>query len=153
MENALTLDSTDFLEYLADDPETEIITMYLEGVKDGRKLLEQVTEINRTKPVHHIKGGIDGGRNQGGSSHTGSLAGGEKVWNAFFKKSGAVNATSLEDMAFLALAFRRLKETKGLRMAVISHGGGIAVSAADACSERVWKCRASPRRQNGSSAL
>ncbi len=132
--NALTLDSTDFLEYLADDPETEIITMYLEGVKDGRKLLEQVTEINRTKPVIILKAGLTEAGTKAVSSHTGSLAGGEKVWNAFFKKSGAVNATSLEDMAFLALAFRRLKETKGLRMAVISHGGGIAVSAADACS-------------------
>jgi acyl-CoA synthetase (NDP forming) len=49
--NALTLDSTDFLEYLADDEETRMITMYLEGVKNGRKLFQQVREINRGKPV------------------------------------------------------------------------------------------------------
>ena len=132
--NALTLDSTDFLEYLADDPDTRIITMYLEGVKDGRRLLELVSRISPAKPVIILKAGLTEAGTKAVASHTGSLAGGERMWDAFFKKSGAVRAHSLEEMAFLALAFRHLKTTEGSRVAVIGHGGGIAVSAADACS-------------------
>ncbi|MBN2396927.1 MAG: CoA-binding protein [Deltaproteobacteria bacterium] len=132
--NALTLDSTDFLEYLAGDPDTEIITMYLEGVRDGRRLLDLVSRINPVKPVIILKAGLTEAGVKAVASHTGSLAGGGQIWDAFFKEGGAVRAYSLEDMAFLALAFRHLKTTEGLRVAVIGHGGGIAVSAADACS-------------------
>ncbi len=82
--NALTLDSTDFLDYLARDGETGIITMYLEGVKDGRLLLGQVKKINRRKPVIIYKSGLTESGARAVSSHTGSLAGGEKIWQAFF---------------------------------------------------------------------
>jgi len=132
--NALTLDSTDFLEYLAEDPDTKIITMYIEGVKDGRKLLEIVTRVNKTKPVIILKAGLSEAGTRAVASHTGSMAGGQHIWDAFFKMSGAVRAYSLEDMAQIALAFRHLDTTGGTRVAVIGHGGGIAVSAADACS-------------------
>ena len=133
--NALTLDSTDFLEYLADDPDTQIITMYLEGVRDGRRLLELVSRINPIKPIIILKAGLTEAGTKAVASHTGSLAGGERIWDAFFKKSGAVQAHSLKEMAFLTLAFRHLETTAGFRVAVIGHGGGIAVSAADACSK------------------
>ncbi|HHO77262.1 MAG TPA: hypothetical protein ENN05_12660 [Deltaproteobacteria bacterium] len=131
--NALTLDSTDFLEYLADDPDTKIIAMYLEGVKDGRKLLEVVSRINRTKPVIILKAGLTEAGTRAVASHTGSMAGGEHIWDAFFRMSGSVRAYSLEDMAHVTLTFRHLGTTEGTRIAVMGHGGGIAVSAADAC--------------------
>jgi len=133
--NALTLDSTDFLEYLADDPDTKIITMYIEGVKNGRKLLDIVSKINRKKPVIILKAGLSEAGTRAVASHTGSMAGGQHIWDAFFKMTGAVRAYSLEDMAQVTLAFRHLGTTNGTRIAVIGHGGGIAVSAADACSD------------------
>ena len=71
--NALTMDSTDYLAYLAQDEETRIIAMYLEGVRDGRKLLRMVTEINRTKPIVMIKGGLSESGARTVASHTGSL--------------------------------------------------------------------------------
>ncbi len=132
--NALTLDSTDFLEYLAEDADTKIITMYLEGVKDGRRLLEIVTRVNKTKPVIILKAGLTEAGTRAVATHTGSMAGGGHIWDAFFKMSGAIRAYSLEDMARITLAFRHLDTTDGTRIAVIGHGGGIAVSAADACS-------------------
>ena len=132
--NALTLDSTDFLEYLADDAETGIITMYLEGVKDGGKLLRLVKEINRTKPMIILKGGLTESGARAVASHTGSLAGGENVWNAFFKQSGAVRVTSLEEMADVALAFLHLSPPQGRRVAIVGTGGGVGVAAADACA-------------------
>ena len=133
--NALTLDSTDFLEYLANDDETKIITMYLEGVKNGRKLLELITKINRKKPVIILKGGLTESGARAVSSHTGSMAGGEKIWNAFFKQSGAVRVNSLEEMAEVTEAFLHLGKAHGRRVAVIGTGGGIGVAAADSCAQ------------------
>lgn len=132
--NALTLDSTDFLDYLAHDEETEIITMYLEGVKDGRLLLDLVTDINRRKPVIIYKGGLTEAGARAVSSHTGSMAGGQKIWQAFFRQSGAVLVESLEEMADVTQAFHRLGKVQGRRTAVFGFGGGNGVSVADNCA-------------------
>lgn len=133
--NALTIDSTDYLEYLADDPKTDIITMYIEGVKDGRKLLNTVKRINKTKPILILKGGLTKSGTQAVASHTGSLAGEEHFWNAFFRQTGAVRAYSLEDMAHSTLALLRMKPPKGRGVAVFGSGGGVVVGASDACSK------------------
>jgi acyl-CoA synthetase (NDP forming) len=132
--NALTLDSTDFLDYLAHDEETKIITMYLEGVKDGRFLLDLVTQINRRKPVIIYKGGLTEAGARAVSSHTGSLAGGQKIWQAFFRQTGAVGVESLEEMADVVQAFHRLGKIRGRRTTVLGFGGGIGVSVADSCA-------------------
>lgn len=132
--NALTLDSTDFLDYLADDPETEIITMYLEGVKDGRKLISQVKEINKNKPVIILKGGLTESGARAAASHTGSMAGGESIWQALYNQTGAVRVESLEDMADVTLAFQNLKPANGRKVAILGTGGGVSVAAADTCA-------------------
>ena len=132
--NALTLDSTDFLDYLAHDKETSIITMYLEGVKDGRRLLDLVTEINPQKPVIIYKGGLTDAGARAVSSHTGSMAGGQKIWQAFFRQSGAISVDSLEEMADVTMAFHYIEKTASRRTAVVGMGGGISVSVADSCA-------------------
>ena len=131
--NALTVDSTDFLDYLGQDEETKIITMYMEGVKDGRRLLKLVSEISRRKPIIIYKGGLTESGARAVSSHTGSMAGGEKIWKAFFRQSGAVLVESLEEMADVTLAFHHLGTTPGKRTAVLGIGGGIGVAVADSC--------------------
>ncbi len=133
--NALTLEASDFLDYLSKDDETRIICLYLEGVRDGRKLLRLVKKINKIKPVVIMKAGLTGSGARAVASHTGSLAGGERIWNAFFKQSGAVRANSLEEMAEVALALLNTKESYGKGVAVVGSGGGVAVSAADECSK------------------
>jgi acyl-CoA synthetase (NDP forming) len=133
--NALTLDSTDFLDYLSHDDETKIITMYLEGVKDGRRFLKLVTEINRQKPIIIYKGGLSESGALAVSSHTGALAGGEKIWQAFFRQSGAVSVESLEEMADVTLAFHHLGKTRGRKTTVLGFGGGAGVSVADNCAK------------------
>lgn len=132
--NALTLDATDFLDYLAHDEETRIITMYLEGVKDGRRFLECVSEVNRTKPIIVFKGGLTEAGARAVSSHTGSLAGGEKIWQAFFRQTGAIPVFSLEEMADVVLACRHLGSIPGNRVALLGIGGGIGVYVADTCA-------------------
>ncbi len=124
--NALTLDSTDFLDYLAHDDETKIITLYLEGVKDGRRFLKLVTETNRRKPIIIFKGGLSESGARAVSSHTGTLAGGEKIWQAFFRQSGAVLVESLEEMAEVTLAFSlpgKNPRTKNNRSWIRRRGG------------------------------
>jgi acyl-CoA synthetase (NDP forming) len=133
--NALTLDSTDYLAYLAQDAQTRIIAMYLEGVKDGRKLLRQITEINRVKPVVMIKGGLTESGARTVASHTGSMAGGEKIWKAFFRQTGAVPAETLEEMADVVSALHRLPPCQGRGVAILGTGGGIGVAAADSCAK------------------
>ncbi|MBW2562195.1 MAG: acetate--CoA ligase family protein, partial [Deltaproteobacteria bacterium] len=133
--NALTLDSTDFLDYLSHDHETKIITMYLEGVKDGRRFLKLVTEINRQKPIIIYKGGLSEPGTLAVSSHTGVLAGGEKIWQAFFRQTGAVLVESLEEMADVTLAFHHLGKTQGRKTTVLGFGGGSGVSVADNCAK------------------
>jgi acyl-CoA synthetase (NDP forming) len=132
--NAYRLDSTDFLEYLATDRDTKIICMYLEGVKDGEKLLRQVREINRVKPVIIWKAGLTDHGSRAVASHTASLAGQEAVWRGFFAQTGSVAVFSLEEMAETAMSFLYLKPPKGKRVAVLGLGGGTSVSAADTCS-------------------
>jgi len=132
--NAYVLDSTDFLEYLATDPETKMICMYLEGIKDGEKLLRQVREINRVKPMIIWKAGLTDHGSRAVASHTASLAGQEAVWHGFFAQTGAVPVSSLEEMAEMAMSFLYVKPPKGRRVAVMGLGGGTSVAAADVCS-------------------
>ena len=132
--NAYVLDSTDYLEYLSHDPGTEIICMYLEGIKDGAKLLRQVRKINPVKPVILWKAGLTESGSKAVASHTGSLAGQDKIWNGFFVQTGAVQVFSLEELAEMAMTFLHLKQPKGKKVAVIGLGGGSSVSSADVCS-------------------
>ncbi len=132
--NGYVLDSTDFLEYLAVDPETKIICLYLEGVKDGGKLLRQIRNINRTKPVIFWKAGLTPSGSRAVASHTASLAGQGAIWRGFFAQTGAVAVHSLEEIAETTMAFLCLPLPKGKRAAVIGAGGGTSVAAADLCS-------------------
>ncbi|MFH1383025.1 MAG: CoA-binding protein [Chloroflexota bacterium] len=132
--NAYILDSTDYLEYLATDPKTQIIGMYLEGVKDGRKLLKQVREINRVKPVILWKGGLTASGSRAVASHTGSLAGQGAIWHGFFAQTGAVPVFSLDELAETIMTFVHVKPPKGKRVAVLGSGGGSSVAAADTCN-------------------
>jgi acyl-CoA synthetase (NDP forming) len=132
--NAAVVDSTDFLEYLATDPETKIITMYIEGVKDGKKLTEQVTEINKTKPVIIYKGGLTESGSRAASSHTGALSGQAAVWETFFKQTGAVSVDSLDELRDVTMTFLYCPPPKGRRIALIGAGGGNSVAGADVCA-------------------
>jgi len=131
--NAAVMDSTDFLEYMAGDPETEIICMYLEGVKDGPKLTSLVREINREKPVIIWKGGATDSGARAAASHTGSLGGEREVWDAFFRQTGALRVDCMEELLNAAMTFRYLRPLAGRRMALILGGGGNSVAAADVC--------------------
>lgn len=131
--NAAVIDSIDFLEYLATDPETQIICIYLEGVRDGRRLTTLVREINKTKPVIIWKGGATESGARAAASHTGALGGEREVWDAFFKQTGAVRVDGREELLNATMTFRYLCPLVSNRVALVGGGGGNSVAAADVC--------------------
>jgi len=129
--NGYGLDESDFLEYLVDDPDTRAIGLYLEGVANGRRFAKMVKRINRVKPVVVWKGGLTEAGTKAARSHTGSLAGQQRVWDAFYRQTGALKATSLEEMADAHIAFMNLPPPRGRRVAHFGVGGGSSVASAD----------------------
>jgi acyl-CoA synthetase (NDP forming) len=133
--NALLMDAPDFFEYLAKDPETQIICLYLEGVKDGRWFMELVRQTNLMKPVIIWKAGFTGPGARAAASHTNSLAGNKQIWEAFFRQTGAVEVHSIEEMAEVTMTFLRLAPSPGKRAVVLAAGGGSSVATGDICAE------------------
>jgi len=134
--NATVMDATDYLEYLATDPETRVICMYLESIKDGRKLTELVRKINTKKPIVIWKGGVTESGSRAVTTHTGTLAGNAQVWDAFFRQTGAIRVASLEEMVDVTMTLLRLKPGSGRRVAVLGNaGGGTNVARGDICAE------------------
>lgn len=131
--NACDLNEADFLGYLADDPDTKVMAAYIEGVKQGRRLLEVVRRTSKVKPVLIWKVGLTNTGRRAASSHTGSLAGDEAVWNTFFAQSGAVRIESVDDLIDSTIAFLHLSSYCGRRVALVTGSGGGAVIGADAC--------------------
>jgi len=129
--NACDLDSPDFLEYLVHDQETEIVALYIEGVKDGRRFLATLRELAKVKPVIALKGGQTDVGSQVAASHTGAMAGDATVWRAIFKQAGVVSTQSFEELLDTALAFYYGGCPEGRRIGVLGSGGGSSVNTTD----------------------
>ncbi len=133
--NALDFNESDFLDYFTQDPETKIILMYVEGVKDGRRFFSLLRQAASTKPVIIIKGGRGQAGARAAASHTGSLAGSMKTWETMVTQTGAVPAQDFDDLIDLAVAFSYLPPITGNRVGVAGGAGGPSVFAADQCEE------------------
>ena len=130
--NACDLNEADFLEYMGLDPATSIIGMYIEGPRNGRKLVDVLRRVSAKKPVVVWKGGLTPQGASAASSHTGSLAGSLEVWKAMLQQAGAIQATSLEEELDTLAAFHFLPGHSDLRVGYVCAGGGNSVAAGDA---------------------
>jgi acyl-CoA synthetase (NDP forming) len=133
--NALDFNECDYLDYFAQDPETEIILMVLEGVRDGRRFPASLKGAASGKPVLIVKGGRGNVGTRATVSHTASLAGSRAVWEALARQTGAVSVNNLEDLVDLAVVFNFLPRAKGRKLAVLGGSGGSIVLSADQCEE------------------
>jgi acyl-CoA synthetase (NDP forming) len=131
--NGCDVNEADLLEYMRDDDETEIVAMYVEGPREGRRFAQLVRDLAPRKPIVIWKAGLTRTGARAVQSHTGSLGGEEAVWGALFKQTAAVPVHSLEELADTVLAFLHLPASTGRRVGVVGGGGGVSVSAADAC--------------------
>ena len=146
--NEADLNKLDFFEYLSQDDDTDIITMYLEGVDDGKRFMELMKRITPKKPVITWKVGLTGAGSIAASSHTGSLAGSESIYNAVFSQTGMIRADSGKDLIDLTTAFSHCKLPEGNRVGIITSPGGFGVATADACERHGLKM---PRLSENSS--
>ena len=132
--NATVLDSSDYLEYLADDEDTRVIGLYLESVRDGQRFLGLARLINPKKPLILWKGGETPSGAGAVASHTGTLSGEGRIWESGLKQAGITRARSLEEVAGAAMAFLNLPPPKGRRLFILGGGGGNSVFYADICT-------------------
>lgn len=129
--NGLTLDEADIIEYFGADEHTKQILLYLEGTKDGRKLLEIMKKVNKKKPIIALKAGKGAGASKAAMSHTGNLAGNYTAYQAAFRQAKAIEVNSLAELFHAVNAFSQ-PFPKGNRVAVLTDGGGLGVLTADA---------------------
>ena len=137
--NAADLGPTDLLEFYLADPKTKIIGMYVEGVKEGRKFFELLRRSNGDKPVVLLKGGRTALGLQAAASHTGSLAGDDRVWQALARQTGALIVSTLEEYLDVLLAFQMIPvraKDPTTSAAIFGNGGGTSVLAVDGFANR-----------------
>ncbi len=132
--NKIDVDEVDMLEYLANDPETRVIVIYVEGLRPGRgkAFIEAVRRIVREKPVIVLKGGRTERGAVAAASHTAALAGSYEVFRAALRQAGAIEAVDVVDVFDLAKALTMQPPARGDRVAVITNAGGPGVMATDA---------------------
>jgi len=132
MGNGEVLDVCDCLEYFLHDPETEVIAMYVEGVRDGRRFLSLLKEACRRKPVVVWKGGLSEAGARAAFSHTASLATSPHVWRAAMRQAGAIETSDLDETIDVVTALLYARPTTGRRMGLIAMTGGQSVVITDA---------------------
>ena len=132
--NEAQLDICDFLLWLKNDKETKVITVYLEGLKDGRRFMRIAKEISKTKPIIAIKAGRTKEGTKAAISHTAALSGSYQVYSAAFSQAGIVEVDTLEDLFGVAKALAWHKKCKN-GAAIVTNGGGFGVLLTDYCQE------------------
>ncbi len=132
--NAIDLNETDFLEYLLNDKETKVITMYIESIKNGIKFMRVAKKVSRVKPIIIIKAGKSEEGKKAISSHTGSLSSNYEIYKAAFKQSNIVEANTVEALFDIAKALEEQPRLRKNSIAIITNGGGPGVLASDYCS-------------------
>lgn len=130
--NEADLHFEDYLEYLAQDDETEIILGYVEGLREGRRFFELAKEITKKKPIVIMKAGRTEAGARAARSHTAALAGSDVVCEAAFKQSGVIRVEEVSELIDVALVLLGQPLPRGRKVGVLSTGGGMAVIAADA---------------------
>ncbi len=133
--NRSDVDEVDLIKYLEDDPQTKVIALYIEGLKEGRKFFLQAKETVSKKPIVAIKAGKSKAGKRATSSHTGSLAGEDKVYEAAFKQAGILRVNNVEEMFDLCRGLIYYPRIEGNRVAIITNSGGPAVLTADKLEE------------------
>lgn len=132
--NEANIDLVDALEYLAACPNTRVITLYIEAVRRGRAFIEAARAVTPHKPIvaYYVGGSEAGGK--AGRSHTGALAGPDRLYDGVFRQSGILRARSIEELFDYAWALGSCPVPKSRRVIVQTHSGGPGAAAADACS-------------------
>ncbi len=133
--NAMDVDEADLLEYLDLDKKSKVITMYIEGVHNGRNFFEAAKKTTPNTPVIVLKGGVTPETHKATASHTGSLAGSAEIYRALFRQTGIIQAENLFELFHFAKTLEREPLPKGKKVQIITNGGGYGIITADSIIE------------------
>src|SRR4029077_12997743 len=131
--NKADVSSNDLLEYWEDDPETDLILLYLESFGNPRKFARLARRVARKKPILAMKGGRTAAGQRAAGSHTAALAGSTAAVETLFRQAGVIQADSLEELADAAVLLSSQPLPQGRRVAVLTNAGGLGILCADAC--------------------
>jgi len=133
--NRCDVDEVDLIKYLEDDSQTKVIALYIEGLGEGRRFLAQAKKTVLNKPIVAIKTGKSKAGMRATSSHTGSLAGEDKIYDAAFRQAGILRVEGVEEMFDLCRGLIYYPKIKGNKIGVVTNSGGPAVLATDKLEE------------------
>ena len=131
--NMSDVDFADMVSWLNEDENTKCISLYIEGMKNGRRFIDESIKAN--KPIVVLKAGVSDHGAAAAASHTGSLAGVQKVYDAAFQQAGAIQASDLSDLFDVTLALSLEPPLKGDNILIITNGGGVGVLATDSAEK------------------
>ncbi len=150
--NKADCNENDFIRAWGDDPHSQVILAYLEDIRDGTEFMRLARQVGREKktPIIAIKSGVTDAGTRAISSHTGSLAGSERAYDAAFRQCGVVRANSIESLFGYSVAFAYQPILRGNRIVVVTNAGGMGVMATDAIERAgLAMARLSPETING----
>jgi len=142
--NKSDIDEDDLLTFFEQDENTQIICQHLEDLKDGRAFAEVAKRVSREKPVVVLKAGRTSLGARAASSHTGALAGNDKIYDDVFRQAGVIRARTLRDMLDFARGVPLLPTPKGNNVVIITGAGGSGVLLSDACVDNQLSLMAMP---------
>jgi len=131
--NKIDIDDDDLIDYFAQDNDTKVIGLYIEAVKDGRAFMNSIKACN--KPVLVVKAGKSEAGARATASHTGSMAGSDKIYDAAIKQAGGIRCRDIVELFDMARALAGQPPAQGNRIGIITNGGGLGVLLTDACEE------------------
>jgi len=129
--NGAVLEAADYLQYFAQDDDTKVIGMYIEGARDGERFARVLRDVASRKPVVIWKGGQTDVGQRATLSHTASLTTSGRVWDALIKQAGAIPVDSLDEMVDVVKALRLVRPAAGQRIGLAAMTGGQSVVIAD----------------------
>ena len=131
--NKCDIDEDDLLIFFEQDDNTKVIAQHCEDLKDGRSFAEVARRVSKKKPVIVLKAGRTSAGARAASSHTGALAGNDRIYEDVFKQAGVIRARSLRDLLEFARGVPVLPTPKGENVVIITGAGGSGVLLSDAC--------------------
>lgn len=133
--NKADISEIELIEELENDPNTDVILLYLEGVSNGKKFMEIGRKVSNKKPIIVVKSGKTESGTKTACSHTGALAGSDIAFNCACRQTGIIRANSVQELFDYALIFSHQKILKNNRIAIITNAGGPSVMAVDTIEE------------------
>jgi acetyl coenzyme A synthetase (ADP forming)-like protein len=131
--NKADVSSNDLLEWWEDDPDTDVVLLYLESFGNPRKFGRLARRVARRKPILALKAGTTSAGARAASSHTAALAGSDAAVDALFQQAGVLRAETLEELVDVAALLSSQPLPRGRRVAVLTNAGGLGILCADAC--------------------